>query len=186
MIGGKTIDDPDVRIMLRYKNGDEKAFEEIFRKYKKPMVNYLYRMVGNEGRAEELAQDVFLKVAEGRRRYEPLAKLSTWLFRIATNVALNERRREEYRSAHTSLDAVEEPGHTARGDMTTGGKEMDEIVKKAVAGLPDTQRAALLLCTHEEMSYRDIGLALSVSEKAVKSLVHRARESLRKTLKGVL
>lgn len=180
------VNDPDVRIMLRFKDGDTGAFEQIFHKYKKSIVNYLMRMVGNAQRAEELAQEVFLKVAEGRKSYRPESKLSTWIFRIATNHALNELRRREYRSLHEPLEPEKEDEKARGGEDAAGGRELEERLTAAMMGLPESQRAALLLCIHQGLSYREISLSLKISEKAVKSLIHRARESLKVALKDYL
>jgi RNA polymerase sigma-70 factor (ECF subfamily) len=172
--------DDDARLMLRVRGGDRRAFEALFRRYTPPLVNFLARMLPERDRAEELAQEVFLRVYQARGRYEPRARFSTWLFSIASNLALNELGRS-YRKRETPL---EQPVLDRLEDPQPGGEERLEAkravsaVERALARLPDRQRAALLLRAERGLGYAEIGEVLGASPSSVKSLIHRARENL--------
>jgi len=190
--------DPDVRIMLKVRDGDDAAFNQLVLNYQDRLIGLLRHLVGDQTSAEDLAQDVFLRVYRARRGYEPTAKFSTWLFRIAGNLALN-RRRDLGRRKEVNL-ATEESGAvgvrpaeqllaeksalmpTRQADKS----EVQRMVQDALASLNDRQRMALLLHRFEEMSYADIGDALDLTVPAVKSLLSRARESLREKLEPYL
>ncbi len=166
--------------MLRVRWGDRRAFEDLFRRYTPPLVNFLARMVPERDRAEELAQEVFLRIYRARDRYEPKARFSTWLFSIAHNLALNELSRS-YRKREGPLeDRVAErmqdpqPGAEERLE----GKRAATAIEGALASLPERQRAALLLCVEQGLRYAEIAEVLGASRASVKSLIHRARESL--------
>lgn len=185
--------DPDVRLMLRFRAGDEEAFRELFEKHSGAIVNFAYHFVGSRPRAEELAQDVFLQVYRAGARYEPQAKFTTWLYRIATNACLNEVRRPEHRFRTRPLEhqvedsreraeiAFPDP-HAVRGESALAGRELEARMRAVLGELPENQRAALVLSRVEGMSYREVAEALACSESAVKSLVFRATATLRKHL----
>ncbi len=166
--------------MLRVRGGDRRAFEELFRRYTPPLVNFLARMVSERDRAEELAQEVFLRIYQARDRYEPKARFSTWLFSIAHNLALNELdrsyRKRERPLEDPALERMEDPqpGVEERLD----GKRAVSSIERALAGLPERQRAALLLRAEQGLGYAEIAEVLGASSASVKSLIHRARESL--------
>ena len=189
--------DPDAALMLRVKRGDRAAFEELVAKYQQPVLNFIYRTLPDATEAEDLAQGTFVQVWKSSARYEPSAKFSTWLFTIARNLCLNEFRRRARHPAD-SLDAPahadsEEPrGHAVEDkreaiapDALLRG-ELEAKVAEAVAMLPENQRTALLLWQREEMGYEDIAEVLECSLPAVKSLIHRARETLKARLKPYL
>ncbi len=183
--------------MLRVKRGDRAAFEELVAKYQQPVMNFIYRSLPDATETEDLAQGVFVQVWKSAARYEPSAKFSTWLFTIARNLCLNEFRRRSRHPAE-SLDApahaeTDEPrGHgledrreAAAPDALLRG-ELEAKVAEAVAALPENQRTALLLWQRDELAYEDIAEALDCSLPAVKSLIHRARETLKARLKPYL
>ncbi len=179
----------DAELMLRVKEGDEGSFELLLEKYRHSVVSYLYRMVQNQGVAEELAQEVFFRVYRSRATYEPTAKFTTWLFRIATHLALNSIRDHKPERSHESLDAGDDDARTIQVVDRRKNKEQElleearlEEVRRAVAELPEKQRAAVLMHKYQEMDYVQIGAVLGCSVSAVKSLLFRAYESLRARL----
>ena len=177
----------DVQLMLDVKSGDEESFGILLQKYRSPMVNFLYRMVRDAATAEDLAQEAFLRVYRARKQYSPSAKFTTWLFRIATNLALNSVRDNRHRQMDISIDApadedeapVELPAREMRIDEYMVERDRTRIIWDAIAGLPEKQRAAVLLHKYEEMDYAEIARVLDCSESALKSLLFRAYETLR-------
>ena len=179
----------DVQLMLDVKAGDDASFDFLLVKYRSPLVNFLYRMVRDTATAEDLAQEVFLRVYRARKQYTPSAKFTTWLFRIATNVALNSVRDNRYQKMEVSLDAPvsdeedsaprELPARELRIDQHLLEQDRVAIIQRAIASLPEKQRAAVLLHKYEEMDYAEIAKILNCTEAALKSLLFRAYESLR-------
>src|SRR5579862_8922587 len=177
----------DVQLMLDVKSGDEESFAILLQKYRSPMVNFLYRMVRDAAAAEDLAQEVFLRVYRARKQYSPSAKFTTWLFRIATNLALNSIRDNRHRQMDVSIDApveedevrVELPAREMRIDEFMVERDRTAVIRRAIAALPEKQRAAVLLHKYEEMDYGEIARILDCSESALKSLLFRAYETLR-------
>jgi len=189
MGGAVTALDLDTDLMLRVKEGDGASFGVLLDKHRSSVVHFLFRMVQNHAVAEELAQEVFLRVYRSRSTYEPTAKFTTWLFRIATHLALNSLRDGKYERAQERLDddSKEMPVRQVRDARPSVEQSMvyqaklDEI-RRAIAALPEKQRAAVLMHKYEEMEYSQIAKVLSCSESAVKSLLFRAYESLRARL----
>jgi len=181
--------EPDAQLMLRVKEGDAASFDLLLARHRAPVVHYLYRMVQNQAVAEELAQEVFLRVYKARWSYEPTAKFTTWLFRIATHLALNHLRDGRADRAGESLDQ-EAPGCLLRQlpdrRPTIEQELLEEVrraeVRMAVMALPGKQRAAVLMHKYLEMEYTQIARVLNCSESAVKSLLFRAYEKLRARL----
>jgi len=182
----------DVQLMLDVKAGDEASFELLLHRYRTPLVNFLYRMVRNREQAEDLAQDVFLRVYRAREDYIPSAKFTTWLFRIATNLALNSVRDNRYQKLEVSIDAPvtvdAEDGDEKPLDVAEKRPNIEQhlveearknMIRHAIDKLPDKQRAAVLLHKYQELDYSEIAKILSCSESALKSLLFRAYESLR-------
>src|SRR5579862_1700953 len=180
----------DVQLMLDVKAGDELSFELLLRKYRSPLVHFLYRMVGDSATAEDLAQEVFLRVYRARTEYAPTAKFTTWMFRIATNVALNARRDGRYRQMEVSMDQTAEGGDTDSPALEVADgrpgieRELIErdraaLIRRAVTALPEKQRVAVVLHKYQGMDYDEIARVLSCSESALKSLLFRAYETLR-------
>ncbi|MBE0545601.1 MAG: sigma-70 family RNA polymerase sigma factor [Verrucomicrobia bacterium] len=188
--------DPDAALMLRVKRGDTAAFTELVDKFKQPVINLAYRTLHDLTEAEDLAQNAFVQVFKSAARYEPSAKFSTWLFTIARNLCLNEIRRRarhpadslDQTAAETDdhpLRQVEDKGVSSPPEQLLRG-ELEEKVERALAELPENQRTALLLCRQEELSYEEIAAVLGCSLSATKSLIHRARETLKARLKPYL
>jgi len=180
----------DAELMIRVREGDQACFGLLLQKHRGGLVHFLYRMVQNQGVAEELGQEVFLRVYKSRETYEPTAKFRTWLFRIATHVALNWLRDSRNRQTPQSIDQrVEEEG--PRREIAAAGPTVEQElmnrarlreIRQAVDALPAKQRAAVLMHKYEEMEYVQIAKALGCSESAVKSLLFRAYETLRARL----
>jgi RNA polymerase sigma-70 factor (ECF subfamily) len=181
--------DYDAELMLRVKGGDDASFGLLLEKHRTPVIHFLYRMVQNPAVAEELAQEVFLRVYRSRASYEPTAKFTTWLFRIATHLALNSLRDGKNDRKRESLDDVfdDQPARQVSDNRPTIEQAMLYQarlgeVKKAIQTLPEKQRAAVLMHKYEEMEYSQIARVLNCSESAVKSLLFRAYETLRARL----
>lgn len=182
----------DVQLMLDVKAGDEQSFALLLQRYRSPLVNFLYRMVRNREQAEDLAQEVFIRVYRARADYVPSAKFTTWLFRIATNLALNSVRDTRHQRMEISLDAPvtadAEEGDERTLDVADKRPDIEqhlveearkELIRHAIDKLPEKQRAAVLLHKYQELDYSEIAKILACSESALKSLLFRAYESLR-------
>ena len=182
--------------MLRVKTGDESAFEYLVQKYRRAMVSFMYRMTHNSAVAEDLAQEVFLRVYRSRAGYEASAKFTTWLYRIATNLAVNHARdtRHERPENQVSLDEPdEETGTTmdvADSSLTVEQailrRERMAAIRAKVQNLPERQRMAVIMHKYQQMDYKQIAEVLKLSESATKSLLFRAYETLREQLKEFL
>jgi RNA polymerase sigma-70 factor, ECF subfamily len=183
----------DADVMLRAKAGDDSAFDYLVEKYRRPMLNFMYRMAHNAAVAEDLAQEVFLRVYRSRESYEASAKFTTWLYRIATNLAVNHARdtRHERPEKMVSLDEPDkDSGRTL--DVADGSLTAEEMlvrrerltaIRQRVQGLPERQRIAVVMHKYQQMDYRQIAEVLKLSESATKSLLFRAYETLREQLK---
>lgn len=186
----------DAAVMLRAAAGDEASFNYLVEKYHRPMIHFLYRMVHNQAVAEELAQEVFLRVYRARASYRAEARFTTWLYRIATNLAVNHARdtRHERAAQTVYLDAPDEETGTTpdlADDQLTVEERMlrDErmaAIRAHVMELPERQRTAVLMHKYQGMDYRQIGEVLKLSESATKSLLFRAYQTLRTKLKGFI
>ncbi len=187
----------DVQLMLDVKAGDERSFEVLLRKYRTPVINFLYRMVHDSAIAEDLAQEVFLRVYRARREYAPSAKFTTWMFRIATNLALNAVRDNRYRQLEISMDqpvetneseqpALEVADSTPTAEQQLVARTRTELIRNAINVLPEKQRAAVLLHKYQELDYGEIAKILGCSESALKSLLFRAYETLRVQLQPLV
>ena len=178
--------------MLDVKAGDEQSFALLLHRYRSPLINFLYRMVLNREQAEDLAQEVFIRVYRARGEYVPSAKFTTWLFRIATNLALNSVRDNRYQRMEISLDAPvtadAEDGEEKKLDVAEMHPNIEQhlieetrrkMIRRAIEKLPEKQRAAVLLHKYQELDYGEISKILECSESALKSLLFRAYETLR-------
>jgi RNA polymerase sigma-70 factor (ECF subfamily) len=184
---------PDVDAMLRVKTGDESAFAYLVQKYRRPMVGFMYRMCHNPSTAEELAQEVFLRVYRSRETYEPSAKFTTWLYRIATNLAVNHARDTRHERAENTVRLDEPDQETgATPDLADDSLSAEEqilkrerlaAIRSVVNALPERQRVAVIMHKYQQMDYRQIAGVLKLSESATKSLLFRAYETLREQLK---
>jgi RNA polymerase sigma-70 factor (ECF subfamily) len=171
--------------MLALRAGDDEAFNALFERWSGALLRYLERMVTSRAQAEELMQETFLRVYRARERYEVRARFSTWLYTIATRIALNEMRRP----GHRSLDAGPQEAEYTQVDRAADQPAIDDVVdarlrgkqvESALRALPERQRAALWLASVEGMSYAEVADALEVSAQSVKALVHRARSAVSK------
>jgi RNA polymerase sigma-70 factor (ECF subfamily) len=183
----------DAEVMLRVRAGDESAFAFLVQKYRRPMLSFMYRMVHNQAAAEDLAQEVFLRVYRSRETYTANAKFSTWLYRIATNLAVNHARdtRHDRPEVSMSLDAPDTetglmpdlPDGTPNVEENILRRERLAAIRSHVQALPERQRMAVIMHKYQGMDYRQIAEVLHLSESATKSLLFRAYESLREKLK---
>jgi RNA polymerase sigma-70 factor (ECF subfamily) len=179
----------DAELMLRVRDGDSASFALLLEKHRGPVIHFIVRMVTNQAVAEELAQEVFLRVYRSRGSYEPSAKFTTWLFRIATHLALNWIRDGKNEKGQESLDADVQDGisrQVADRQISIEQQMIRDVrlreVRRAIESLPEKQRAAVLMHKYEEMEYSQIAKVLACSESAVKSLLFRAYETLRSRL----
>jgi RNA polymerase sigma-70 factor, ECF subfamily len=184
----------DAEIMLRVRAGEDAGFTYLLEKYRKPIVNFMYRMVRSQAVAEELAQEVFLRVYRSRESYRAEAKFTTWLYRIATNLGVNYARdtRHERAAQNVYLDQPDpETGTTPDVADSRPNAELELVkeermmaIRQHVLALPERQRAAVLMHKYQGMDYKQIGEVLKLSESATKSLLFRAYQTLRERLKN--
>lgn len=186
----------DAEVMLRVGTGDDEAFAFLVEKFRRPIISFMYRSVGSQHVAEELAQEVFLRVYKSRQTYSADAKFTTWLYRIATNLAMNHARdTKSERQGKVSLDepvdedsdrTLDVPDTMMSAEEAIVRRERMEAIKKCVLELPERQRMAVLMHKYQEMDYKQIAQALNLSESATKSLLFRAYETLREQLKSFI
>ena len=189
-MGASPVPDLDAQLMLRVRDGDEDSFRVLLEKHRKPLIHFLYRMVQDQPVSEELAQEVFLRIYRSRGSYEPTARFTTWMFRIATHLALNWLRDEKNERATERLDedrgsdmpARELPDKKPSVEQRMVYQARLQEIRDAISLLPEKQRAAVLMHKYREMEYAQIASALECSESAVKSLLFRAYETLRARL----
>jgi RNA polymerase sigma-70 factor (ECF subfamily) len=174
--------DEDVDRMLSLARGDESAFDVLFSRWSGRLQGYLERMLSDGPIAEDLVQETFLRVYRARQTYRPESRFSTWLYRIATNLALNELRRPHRRRPHASTDdedrSIRLTSHFPRPDAVAHARLVSTGLEAALESLPERQRMALWLAAVEGHSYAEVAASLATTEKSVKSLVHRARATL--------
>ena len=190
IVGAATSPDLDAQLMLRVRDGDEESFRVLLDKHRNSLVHFVYRMVQDQPVSEELAQEVFLRIYKTRASYEPTAKFTTWMFRIATHLALNWLRDEKNARSEARLDedrggdlpAREVPDRKPTVEQRMVYNARLQEIRDAIAQLPEKQRAAVLMHKYEEMEYSQIAAVLECSESAVKSLLFRAYETLRARL----
>jgi RNA polymerase sigma-70 factor, ECF subfamily len=183
----------DAEIMLRVREGDDQGFNYLIEKYRKPIIHFMFRMVHNQAVAEELAQEVFLRVYRSRQTYRAEARFTTWLYRIATNLGVNHARdtKHERAAQNVYLDQPDpETGTTPDLADVTPTVEQDLVrdermraIRQHVMALPERQRMAVLMHKYQGMDYKQIGDVLKLSESATKSLLFRAYQTLRERLK---
>lgn len=186
----------DAEVMLRVATGDDSAFDYLVEKYRRPMISFMYRMTRNQAVAEELAQEVFLRVYRSRQTYAASAKFTTWLYRIATNLAVNHARDTKHERPENMV-AIDEPdddtGLTV--DVADAGLNAEQVIlrrerlqaiRRQVEALPERQRMAVIMHKYQGLDYKQIATVLKLSESATKSLLFRAYETLRETLKNFI
>ncbi len=183
----------DAEVMLRVATGDTEAFDYLVDKFRRPMISFMYRMTRNQSVAEVLAQEVFLRVYRSRQGYAASAKFTTWLYRIATNLAVNHARDTKYERPENTVN-IDEPDtetgltvdvadRSLNAEQTILRRERLAAIRKHVEALPERQRAAVIMHKYQNMDYKQIAAVLKLSESATKSLLFRAYETLRETLK---
>jgi RNA polymerase sigma-70 factor (ECF subfamily) len=189
--------DPDIRLMLRVRDDEPGAFEELVERYQHRLVGVMHHLIGSAEEAEDLAQEVFLRVYRARKKYRPRAKFSTWLFTIANNLALNSLRSRQRKpvvplnvrdsgplgprpAEHLVRARTEQPVQSMQQ------QELAAIIQRALEGLNERQRMAVVLNKFEEMSYEEIAEVMNLTSKAVKSLLSRARSNLRDALRDYI
>jgi RNA polymerase sigma-70 factor (ECF subfamily) len=183
----------DAEMMLRVKAGDDSAFDYLVQKYRRPMIGFMYRMARNTAAAEDLAQEVFLRVYRSRANYEASAKFTTWLYRIATNLGVNHARDTRHERPENTMNLDEPDSETGTTpDLADKTLTVEErilrrerltAIRQKVEALPERQKLAVLMHKYQEMDYRQIAEVLKLSESATKSLLFRAYETLREQLK---
>jgi RNA polymerase sigma-70 factor (ECF subfamily) len=174
--------DPDAELMLAAKAGDQAAFRRLFDKYAGRIVAFSDRFFHNRAVSEEVTQEVFLRIYRARKRYEPRAKFTTWLYTVATRTCLNELRRREHQVPALELDDGRDhgaPGGFENAEQVLVGQQLQQRLQATLDGLPDNQRLALVLSRFERRSYIEVAEIMGVSESAVKSLVFRAAQALK-------
>jgi RNA polymerase sigma-70 factor (ECF subfamily) len=172
------VSDPDVALMLAFAKGREEAFVELYHRYRDRLVTYTQRMLGDQARAEDAAQEVFLKLYRARDSYQAKSRFSTFLYRIATNHCLNQRARLEQHLVDGDADHDALATNHLDQQQRLAQKQLAGSIEQALSQLPERQRAALLLVHYEGMSYREAAESLEVSEQAIKAMIHRARATL--------
>jgi RNA polymerase sigma-70 factor, ECF subfamily len=185
----------DEVLMLQVAKGDRVSFARLFDRHQLSVVRFCQKFVPSRDRAEELAQDVFVKLFRSAHRYRPEAKFKTFLFRVASNHCLNELRRGEYRlEQHDAEGPVDSPDRSpvmsapsleGSPEEQAQGRELELAVQQALRGMSDRERAAFSMCRFEGMAYREIAFALEASEAAVKSLIHRATLAVAKKVEAL-
>ncbi len=189
------LSDPDVRLMLEFKDGNKASFEALMRTYFPRLLNFIYRFVGNRELAEDLTQEVFIKVYHNASGYKPQAKFQTWIYTIAKNICLNELRKhknqtvsmdETFETQDDTLKRQFEDTKTPNVAQEMVAKEKIEVIKKAIESLPESQRMAVILRRYDNFSYEEIAKAMNTSVKAVKSLLSRSKENLKERLQNII
>jgi RNA polymerase sigma-70 factor (ECF subfamily) len=182
------VEEPEARIMAEVAEGNLSAFRTIVEHYQRPLINFILRFIEERSAAEDVAQEIFLRVFKAAKDYKPKAKFKTWLFKIAANYCLNEIRANKNRPQFVDVFDLNEAGFLAIAPAACSpekkfeSRELADIIRKAIAQLPEKQKIALLLQKYEGFSYEEISHVMGCSVPAVESLIQRARQSLKKAL----
>lgn len=184
--------DPDAKLMLEFARGNTSAFEQILKKYKRLVINIAYRFIQNRAEAEDIAQEVFLRVYDSAKKYKPKAKFSTWIYKITANICLNKFRSKKYIQTLSLDKPISAAGNEVIIQITdttyvhpsvdTEKKELNQLVKEAISSLPINQRMVVILQKYEGLSYREISEVMGCSTSAVDSLLQRAKKNLKRKL----
>jgi RNA polymerase sigma-70 factor (ECF subfamily) len=186
------MEEPEAKIMVEVAKGDLSAFETLVELHHKPLISFIARFTGDRDSAEDIAQEVFLRVFKAAKDYRPQAKFKTWLFTIATNLCLNEIRDNKSSAKFVDLSDLHEAEYSNVApdpfspQKAAENKELSTAVRKAIRNLPENQRIAILLRQYNDFSYHEISKAMGISIPAVESLIQRARQSLKKSLYSYL
>jgi RNA polymerase sigma-70 factor (ECF subfamily) len=181
-------DDEDAALMLEVARGDRRAFATLFDRHQAGVVRFCWRFVGTQAQAEELAQDIFIKLFRSAKSYQPSAKFKTFLYRVATNHCLNAMRGPSAKlevTVDTTERALEPAGSATTPGESLEGKQLEAVVQKALSAMSERERAAFCMCRFEGLAYKEIAVALSATEAAVKSLIHRATLTVAKHLEAM-
>lgn len=180
-----TVDDEDAALFLKVAAGDQAAFATLFDRHQQSIVRFAYRFVGSRAKAEELAQDIFVKLYKTARSYRPDAKFKTFMFRVATNHCLNEVRRPFHHAEAGVAQVPDTQESPERPDSALEGKALEQAVHAALDAMSERERAAFCMCRFEGLPYKQIAAALDASEAAVKSLIHRATLQVMKQVENL-
>ena len=176
--------DPDIQLMLDFANGDDSAFNQIMGKYKGIVIGITRRYFNDRSRAEDIAQEVFLRIYLSKNKYKPKSKLSTWIFRITANLCLNDIRLQK--RIESNLDLIDDNTSSTDRELDIMDKlekeELNETVRSALLSLPERQRLAVILSKYDGLSYQEISKILNCSISAVDSILQRAKQTLKKQL----
>lgn len=183
--------DSDAALMVAFQQGNNEAFDQLLDKYHRRIVNFIYKIVNNSAEAEELAQEVFLRIYRARGTYEPTAHFAAWIYRIATNLSLKEagkrnrllfwrRDRNSHDSTAVEQDAIEDPLPDAEHKLIAA--ETGRVIRRAIRSLPPRERTALVLRRYEELSYKEIAEIMQCTEAAVKTYIHRGKLHVRDSI----
>ncbi|MCL5792405.1 MAG: RNA polymerase sigma factor [Deltaproteobacteria bacterium] len=167
--------DKNTVLMLKLKNGDRVAFDELYRRFNKKIYNYVFRMAGNKETAEDITQEVFVKMYVSAKYYEPTGKFTTWLFTIATNTIINEHRKDKRTTSLEAEPSVDAEQFTENRIIIN---EMEQDLLNSINNLPENQKTVIVLRSYEGMDYEEIAKVINNTTKAVKSLLNRARKRL--------
>jgi RNA polymerase sigma-70 factor (ECF subfamily) len=176
---------PDSELVRQIQSGDDAGFDELMRRYKRPVMNFAFRMLGNAEDAEDIAQDIFVRVYQKLNTYRTETKFSTWLFAMARNAAI-DRMRWRARHPTKSIESTPEIAMVSGTTEAVGAREIGGQIAAAVARLPEDQRTALVLCEYRGMSYAEIAGVMRCSQKSVESRLYRAKQTLREALRHLL
>jgi len=168
----------DWQIIQKIQSGDASSFHEIFHRHKSNIINLAFRFTRSKEAAEDIAQDVFIKIYEGKAKFDPKAKFTTWLYRVTVNASIDFARRKKFSEIPSNIAAEQKEG--------LAEEEIKAIVQSAIDSLPEKFRSPILLYQFEEMSHREIASILRITEKAVERRIYHAKEVLRKKLGGLL
>jgi RNA polymerase sigma-70 factor (ECF subfamily) len=175
--------DPEFSLIQAIAGGDHFSFEQLVKRYEKGVCNFICRYLGDRSAAEDLTQEAFLRVYRAAPRFQPLGRVSTWIFKIAYHLCLNELKRRQQSRCLQELACGQEERFVGTCSSQAEAEDLHAEIFGAIGRLPENQRAALLLRVNEELSYAEIGRILSLSISSVESLLFRARTRLRKELK---
>lgn len=182
------MEEREARIMSEIAEGNLSAFKELVELYQRPIINFVVRFIGDKNKAEDIAQEVFLRVFKAAKDYRPKSKFKTWLFKIATNLCLNEIRDNKNSPQFIDLLELNEAGFLAVApdsyspEKTFENKQLIDIIRKAITNLPEKQRIALLLQKYNGFSYEEMSQIMGCSVSSVESLIQRARQNMKRML----
>jgi RNA polymerase sigma-70 factor (ECF subfamily) len=186
------MEEPEAKIMVEVAEGNLSAFKTLVELHHKPLISFIARFTGDRDSAEDIAQEVFLRVFKAAKDYKPRAKFKTWLFTIATNLCLNEIRDNKGSPKFVDVSDLHEQEYPIIASeafspqKATENAELSTAVRKAIRSLPENQRIAILLRQYNDFSYHEISKAMGISIPAVESLIQRARQNLKKSLSPYL